>query len=59
MEYTRQYMIDLLRHAGLPQLADKAAEELPDPIDAGRLEEWEVEHGISRDDLISRFGGSP
>ena len=52
-------MIDLLRHAGLPQLADKAAEELPDPIDAGRLEEWEVEHGISRDDLISRFGGSP
>lgn len=59
MEYTRQYMVDLLRQAGLPQLADEAARDLPDLIDAGRLEEWEVEHGISRDDLISRFGGSP
>lgn len=52
-------MVDLLRQAGLPQLADEAARDLPDLIDAGRLEEWEVEHGISRDDLISRFGGSP
>lgn len=59
MEYSRQYMIDLLQHAGLPQLAETAARELPDPVGSEQLEAWETQHGISRDDLISRFGGGP
>ena len=59
MKYSRQYMIDLLHHAGLPELADQAARELPDPVDSEQLEAWEMQHGISRDDLISRFGGGP
>lgn len=59
MEHSRQYMIDLLHHAGLSQLAEQAARELPDPVDSEQLEKWETQHGISRDDLISQFGGGP
>jgi len=36
-----------------------ALRELPDPVDAGQLESWGMRHGVSKDDLISRMGGSP
>lgn len=49
----------MLRGGGLPRLADQAERELPDPVSAGQLEAWELENGISHDDLVSRFGGSP
>lgn len=59
MEYSKQYVVDLLHHAGLVQLAEQAARELPDPVDAEQLGAWETRHGIFLDDLISRRGGSP
>jgi hypothetical protein len=49
----------MLRRQGLPELADVALRELPGPVDAGQLENWGMRYGVSKDDLISRMGGSP
>lgn len=59
MEYTRQYVVDLLHDAGLLQLAEQSKQELPDPVEAEQLATWETRHGIFLDDLISRRGGGP
>jgi hypothetical protein len=58
-QHSRQYAVDLLNRLGLEELADEASRELPDPVDAHRLEAWCARHGLSYDDLISRMGGSP
>jgi hypothetical protein len=31
---------------------------LPDPVDVKQLDAWGMQHGVSLNDLISRFGGS-
>lgn len=59
MEYSRQQVVDVLRSAGRPDLADEASRVLPDPVDIDRLVAWGTQHGLSHDDLISQFGGSP
>ena len=59
MQHSRQSVVDWLRREGFPQLADEASQALPDPVDSDQLEEWGIRHSISRDDLISMFGGSP
>ena len=59
MQYSKQEVIEILRRGGLAKLADEAALELPDPVDFHRLDEWCFQHGITRDQMISRFGGSP
>jgi len=59
MEYSRQHVVDLLRSAGWSDLADEATRVLPDPVDVDRLVAWGAQHGLSHDDLTSRFGGSP
>jgi hypothetical protein len=58
-QFSRQYVVDVLRHAGWPDLAEEASRTLPDPVDATQLEAWGIQHGVSYDDLQSRFGGSP
>ncbi|HZV10150.1 MAG TPA: hypothetical protein VFF94_10355 [Novosphingobium sp.] len=57
--YGRLYVADMLRRQGFPELADLALRELPDPVDAEQLESWGMRHGVSKDDLVSRMGGSP
>ena len=52
-------MIDLLNRLGYAQLAQEASRVLPDPVDADKLAEWGVEHGLTYDDLVSQMGGSP
>jgi hypothetical protein len=59
MQYSRQWVVDMFRRMGYPQLADEALRDLPDPVDLDELQGWSMRHGISRDDLISRMGGSP
>ena len=59
MEYSRQHVVKLLRRAGMPELADEASRDLPDPVDTDKLSEWGMQRGVSRDDLVSYFGGSP
>ena len=59
MGYSRQWVIDTLRRVGYTRLADEASRVLPDEVDRKQLEELADQHGISRDELINRMGGSP
>jgi hypothetical protein len=56
---TRQHVVDVLRKAGLPQMADEALHDLPDPVDSEQVAAWAVPYGVSMDELTSRMGGSP
>jgi hypothetical protein len=55
----RQWVVDALRHLGYPEAAADAARELPDQISRKQLEEFGDRHGIGRDELVNRMGGSP
>jgi len=57
--YSRQYVADELRRLGFPELVDAALRELHDPVDVEQLENWGMRYGLSKDELISRMGGSP
>ena len=59
VQLTRQHVIDVLRRAGLPEMAEDALHVLPDPVDSEQVEAWAVPYGINVDELISRMGGSP
>jgi hypothetical protein len=59
MAVSRQWVVELLRHLGYSQEADEAMRVLPDPVDREELLEFGTRHGISRDELTSRMGGSP
>ena len=58
-EYSRQHVIDVLKTLRRPDLADEASRDLPDPVDVDQLVPWMLQHGLSRDEMISRMGGSP
>jgi hypothetical protein len=49
----------MLRKAGFRAAADEAMRDLPDPVDLDHVQEWGIQRGITRDDLISQVGGSP
>jgi hypothetical protein len=59
MQLTRQHVVDTLRTAGLPEMADDALRDLPDPVDSDQVAEWAVGYGINMGELMSRMGGSP
>lgn len=59
MRYSRQDVVDRFRGWGYNQLADAASRDLPEQVDLDELQEWALQHGLSRDDLISHLGGSP
>jgi hypothetical protein len=59
MSYDRRWVVDTLRLLGYKQAADDALHDLPDHIELNQLEEFGDRHGINRDELISRMGGSP
>jgi hypothetical protein len=59
MQFSRQHVVDLLRRTGLSDAAEEAERVLPDPVDLDYLAKWGAKHGVTRDDLISRMGGSP
>lgn len=58
MTYDRQWLVDLLRRLGYTKAADDAA-QLPVQISDEQLQEFGNQHGISRDEVIDRMGGSP
>jgi len=45
--------------AALPDLAEEARRVLPDSVEYNRAERFLAEYGLTKDDLISRMGGSP
>jgi hypothetical protein len=59
VQLTRQHVVDVLRKAGLPEVAEEAQRELPDPVDSEQAAAWAMPYGVSMDGLISRMGGSP
>ena len=59
MAYSRQWVVDTLRRIGYTQEADEALRVLPEDVDLEQLQAFGARHGISRDDLIDRMGGSP
>ena len=59
MEVPRQHVEHLLRLAGLPDLADEAKRVLPDPVEYDHAARFLAQYGITKDELISRRGGSP
>ncbi len=59
MKLSRQYVVDLMNRTGYSRVAGLAERELPDPVDLDEVLAFGTRHGISRDDLISRMGGSP
>jgi hypothetical protein len=59
MAYDRQWVTDQLRRLGYTEEADDAAQTLPPEISDEELKAFSDRHGISRDELMSRMGGSP
>ena len=58
-QVTRQHVVEVLRTAGLPEVADEANRSLPEELDLERAAEFLARYGITKDELISRMGGSP
>jgi hypothetical protein len=59
VQLTRQHVVDVLHKAGLPEMADEALRDLPDPVDSEQVAAWAASHGMNMGELISRMGGSP
>jgi uncharacterized protein YidB (DUF937 family) len=59
MQFARQDVVDILRRAGFQEVADEFLRVLPDPVNLDQVAELAQRYGITRDELISRMGGSP
>ena len=59
MQLPRGEVLRVLRHAGLPEVADAIGPELPDVVDVDRDRSLFDRHGVSLELLVSRLGGSP
>jgi hypothetical protein len=59
MSTSRQYIVKILRRTGLKDVAEEARRTLPDPVEDQELDKFAAEHGLSRESLMERMGGSP
>lgn len=59
MQVSRQHVVDILRIAALPELAEEAHRVLPDTLEYNHAASFLARYGITKDELISRRGGSP
>ena len=59
MAYSRQWLVSLLHHLGFPKEAEDALRNLPEEFDRKQLMEFADRHGIGRNTLTDRMGGSP
>jgi len=59
VDLSRQEIIQMLRRAGLADVATAAQTSLPDPVDSNVLDQFCLRYGLSRQSLIDRMGGSP
>ncbi len=56
MQVSRQHVVDILRIAGLPELAEEAHRVLPDLVEYNHAARFLLQYGITKDELISRQG---
>jgi hypothetical protein len=59
VDLSRQQIIQMLRRAGLADVAATAQKSLPDPVDSKVLDRFCAKYGLSKDSLMDRMGGSP
>jgi hypothetical protein len=59
MQTTRDNIVAALRHTGLVDEAERAERLLPESGEFDEMVKPFEAHGISRDMLIDRLGGSP
>lgn len=59
VQATRQEIVRVLRKTGFTEVADEALKRLPDPVDFDQVAGFLAPYGITKDELISRMGGSP
>jgi hypothetical protein len=59
VDLSRQQIIQMLRRAGLADVAAAAQKSLPDPVNSEALNQFCVRYGLSRQSLMDRMGGSP
>ena len=59
MLMAKREIVELLRRAGHFEVAEEADRSLPDPVELEIAAEFGMRYGITRDELISRMGGSP
>jgi len=56
VQFSRQEMVNMVRRARLREAASEATRDLPGPVVLDQAEAWE--HGITRNDLISRMAAA-
>ena len=59
VQLTRQHVVNMLRTAGLSDMADAAQRDLPDPVDSEQAAAWAARYGVNMGELMDRMGGSP
>ena len=59
MAYSRQWVVDTLRHLGFKQEAEEALRVLPEEMDQQQLREFGDRYRIDLSTLTDRMGGSP
>ena len=59
VQLSRQHVVDLLRRAGLTEMAEAALHDLPDLVDREDVAVWGGKWNIDMDYFIDRMGGSP
>ncbi len=59
MDLSRQEIVQMLRRAGLADVAAAAQKALPDPVDAKALDRFCARYGLSEASLADRMGGNP
>jgi len=59
MQLSRQHVVDLLRRAGLTEMAEAALHDLPYLVDREDVAAWGGKWNIDMDYFIDRMGGSP
>lgn len=59
MAYTKKWLLDMLRRLGYMEAAEDALREMPDEFDLKQLQDFGDRHGISRDEVTDKMGGSP
>lgn len=57
MQIDKAQIIEFLKDRGDHAQADQAQQQLPDKVDTDQHGGWLAQHGISVQELISKFGG--
>lgn len=57
MQIDKSQIIEFLKERGDHGQADKAQQQLPDKVDTDQHAGLLAQHGISTEDLLSKFGG--